>query len=108
MRCVRFEDLKTGFIGIGFINGDSITRVQGSLETYWQITEDVYRMDEVRLLAPCVPKQIICVSLNFRKRANEFGLKSPCSAARLRIQLSVLAKKLFGLRRWRSWRLAWS
>ena len=42
MRCVRFEDLKTGFIGIGFINGDSITRVQGSLETYWQITEDVY------------------------------------------------------------------
>ena len=45
MRCVRFEDLKTGFIGIGFINGDSITRVQGSLETYWQITEDVYRMD---------------------------------------------------------------
>ena len=38
MRCVRFEDLKTGFIGIGFINGDSITRVQGSLETYWQIT----------------------------------------------------------------------
>ena len=45
MRCVRFEDLKTGFIGIGFINGDSITRVQGSLETFWQITEDVYRMD---------------------------------------------------------------
>ena len=77
MRCVRFEDLKTGFIGIGFINGDSITRVQGSLETYWQITEDVYRMDEVRLLAPCVPKQIICVSLNFRKRANEFGEPVP-------------------------------
>ena len=77
MRCVRFEDLKTGFIGIGFINGDSITRVQGSLETFWQITEDVYRMDEVRLLAPCVPKQIICVSLNFRKRANEFGEAVP-------------------------------
>ena len=35
MRCVRFEDKKTGFIGIGYINGNTITRVQGSLETFW-------------------------------------------------------------------------
>jgi 2-keto-4-pentenoate hydratase/2-oxohepta-3-ene-1,7-dioic acid hydratase in catechol pathway len=77
MRCVRFEDKKTGFIGIGFINGDKITRVQGTLETFWQITEDVYDMDEVRLLAPCVPKQIICVSFNYSKHANEFGVTPP-------------------------------
>lgn len=77
MRCVRFEDKKTGFIGIGYINGNSVTRVQGSLETYWQITEDVYALSDVRLLAPCVPKQIICVSFNYKKHADEFGVSVP-------------------------------
>ena len=77
MRCVRFEDKRTGNKHIGFIDGKVIRCVYGSLETYWQITDETYLMDEVTLLAPCVPKQIICVSFNYQKHADEFGVKIP-------------------------------
>lgn len=77
MRCVRFEDKRTGNKRIGFIDGKVIRCVYGSLETYWQITDETFTMDEVHLLAPCVPKQIICVSFNYQKHADEFGVAVP-------------------------------
>ena len=88
MKCVRFEDLRTGNKRIGFIDGDVIRCVYGSLETYWQITDETFAMRDVRLLAPCVPKQIICVSFNYQKHAAEFGA-SRVFFLRLRIPLSV-------------------
>ena len=42
MKCVRFEDLRTGNKRIGFIDGDVIRCVYGSLETYWQITDETF------------------------------------------------------------------
>ena len=77
MKCVRFEDLRTGNKRIGFIDGNVIRCVYGSLETYWQITDETFAMRDVRLLAPCVPKQIICVSFNYQKHAAEFGVEIP-------------------------------
>ncbi len=74
MKCVRFEDLRTGKQCIGFIDGEKIRRVQGTLETFWQITDDVYDPSEVKLLAPCVPKQIICASFSFLKHAEEVDI----------------------------------
>ncbi len=73
MQCVRFEDRRTGNKRLGFVDGDVIRCVQGSLDTFWRITDETFRLKEVRLLAPCVPKQIICVSFNYRKHADEFG-----------------------------------
>lgn len=77
MKCVRFEDKRTGNKRIGFIDGKIIRCVYGSLETYWQITDETFDMRDVRLLAPCVPKQIICVSFNYKKHADEFGVEVP-------------------------------
>ncbi len=77
MRCVRFEDPRTGHQRIGYIDGGIIRCVYGTLETYWQITDETYDLDDVQLLAPCVPKQIICVSFNFKKHAAEFGVEIP-------------------------------
>ena len=77
MKCVRFEDKRTGNKRIGFIDGKVIRCVYGSLETYWQITDETFAMRDVRLLAPCVPKQIICVSFNYKKHADEFGVEVP-------------------------------
>ncbi len=81
MRCVRFEDKRTGNKRIGFIDGNVIRCVYGSLETYWQITDETFAMDEVYLLAPCVPKQIICVSFNYKQHADECGAKVPSEPA---------------------------
>lgn len=77
MRCVRFEDKKTLAKRIGYIDGEIIRCVQGSLDTYWRITDETYRLKDVRLLAPCVPKQIICASFNYRAHADEFGVSVP-------------------------------
>lgn len=77
MKCVRFEDKRTGNKRIGFIDGGVIRCVYGSLQTYWQITDETFDMRDVRLLAPCVPKQIICVSFNYKQHADECGAKVP-------------------------------
>lgn len=109
MKCVRFEDLRTGNKRIGFIDGDVIRCVYGSLETYWQITDETFAMRDVRLLAPCVPKQIICVSFNYQKHAAEFGVEIPREPSiflRLRIPLSVQVRISSGRSRCRSWPLA--
>ena len=57
MKCIRFE--ANGNKRIGFIDGDVVRTVYGSLETFWRITDEVFRLEDVKLLAPCVPKQII-------------------------------------------------
>ena len=109
MKCVRFEDLRTGNKRIGFIDGDVIRCVYGSLETYWQITDETFAMRDVRLLAPCVPKQIICVSFNYQKHAAEFGVEIRTSRVfflRLRIPLSVQVRISSGRSRCRNWPLA--
>ncbi len=36
-----------------------------------------YKIDEVRLLAPCVPSKIVCLGLNYRSHAGEFNLDAP-------------------------------
>lgn len=77
MRCVRFETKKDGAKHIGFIDGDIIRCVYGSLDTYWRITDETFNLEDVNLLSPCVPKQIICVSFNYKAHADEFGVDVP-------------------------------
>ena len=75
MKCVRFE--KDGQKRIGYIEGDMVRVVYGSLETYWRMTDEVFALSEVKLLAPCVPKQIICVGFNYAKHAEDFKVEVP-------------------------------
>lgn len=77
MKCVRFMDKDSGTKRIGFIDGNIIRCVYGSLDTYWRITDETYPLSSVQLLAPCVPKQIICVSFNYQAHADECGFAVP-------------------------------
>ena len=69
MRVVRFR--VDGVDRIGVIEEENVRAVSGSLETFWQLTDDVFPLVDVRLLAPCVPKQIICVGSNYKKHSKE-------------------------------------
>ena len=69
MRVVRFR--VEGIDRIGVIEEENVRAVSGSLETFWQLTDDVFPLVDVRLLAPCVPKQIICVGSNYKKHSKE-------------------------------------
>lgn len=74
MKAIRFRVKRTGRIYIGYIDGDVVHHVEGNMESFLQVTEDTFRMSEIELLAPCVPRQIICVSFNYRKHADECGV----------------------------------
>ena len=75
MKCVRFE--VTNRAKIGIIEGDTVRTVYGSLDTFWQLTDEVFPLSQVKLLAPCVPKQIICVGLNYKEHAKEINMEVP-------------------------------
>lgn len=63
MKCVRFEDLRTGNKRIGFIDGDVIRCVYGSLETYWQITDETFAMRDVRWRHPAYRSRLSASAL---------------------------------------------
>lgn len=75
MRGLIFRVKRTGATRIGYFDGDIIRCVTGSLDTFWQMTDETYEENEIDLLAPCVPRQIICVNFNYRDHAAEFGAK---------------------------------
>lgn len=75
MKAVRFNVNGTDRIGV--IEGETVRAVFGSLDTFWRLTDDVFSLDEVQLLAPCVPKQIICVGFNYRAHAEEMHSEVP-------------------------------
>ena len=97
MRCIRFEE-PNGNKRIGFIDGDVVRTVYGSLDTFWRITDEEFKLSEIKLLAPCVPKQIICVGFNYRQHAEEFHAEVPKEpmlfSKRRRIRLSATGKRL--------------
>ena len=54
-----------------------VRTVYGSLDTFWRITDEEFKLSDIKLLAPCVPKQIICVGFNYRQHAEEFHAEVP-------------------------------
>jgi 2-keto-4-pentenoate hydratase/2-oxohepta-3-ene-1,7-dioic acid hydratase in catechol pathway len=66
MRYVRFRSPGTGKVLSGVLDGDSVL-VKGSS----------YALDEVGLLAPCVPTKLVCVGRNYTAHAAELGNEVP-------------------------------
>ncbi|RFC43798.1 MAG: 7-dioic acid hydratase (catechol pathway) [Verrucomicrobia bacterium] len=53
----------------------SALRIEGDIYGSFSVTSEV--ADVVRLLAPVVPAQILCIGLNYKKHAEETGAKLP-------------------------------
>ncbi len=82
MRIVRFKSGDRPRYGI--LDGDSVhalraspfsPRGRASLKEGPDGRE--YRLDEVKLLAPCTPSKVICLGVNYRSHAVETGLAIP-------------------------------
>jgi 2-keto-4-pentenoate hydratase/2-oxohepta-3-ene-1,7-dioic acid hydratase in catechol pathway len=83
MRIVRFShgnQVKYGVIKDNVIHSLSLdpfsTFESGSSYEY---QGKVYPLDEVRLLAPCLPSKVVCLGLNYRPHAQEFKQSLPDS-----------------------------
>ncbi|HUS04137.1 MAG TPA: fumarylacetoacetate hydrolase family protein, partial [Dehalococcoidia bacterium] len=82
MKILRFAiDRKVNY---GILEDDSIRVMLGTPFSYsrradssLKMTENRYKLAEVRLLAPCLPSKIVAVGLNYRKHAEEFKLQIP-------------------------------
>jgi 2-keto-4-pentenoate hydratase/2-oxohepta-3-ene-1,7-dioic acid hydratase in catechol pathway len=75
MEIVRFEsDGKTSF---GSRDGDAIRLIQGDILGDWRVTEERTDATGVRLLSPVIPRQIICIGLNYYGHAKEYGFGIP-------------------------------
>ena len=82
MRIVRFVALDK--VRYGILGGDTVHGLRGGPFTHFKpsgssFTFDgsAYKLDEVRLLAPCLPSKIVCLGLNYRSHAEETNLTIP-------------------------------
>jgi 2-keto-4-pentenoate hydratase/2-oxohepta-3-ene-1,7-dioic acid hydratase in catechol pathway len=81
MRIVKFST--AGNIKYGMLDGDIVRGYHGSpfqiLNNRRAFYPDatVYKIEQVKLLAPCEPSKIVCLGLNYRSHAEEFKLPIP-------------------------------
>ena len=76
MKILRFAINRT--IKYGVLEGDIIRVMLGSpYSSSFRLAERTYRLEEVRLLAPCLPSKIVALGLNYRSHAEETKLPIP-------------------------------
>ncbi|MBM4452786.1 MAG: DUF2437 domain-containing protein, partial [Chloroflexi bacterium] len=79
---VRFA--AKGKIRFGKLEGDTVHSFRGSPFAQFRragktfpLDGNKYKLDEVKLLAPCLPSKIVCLGLNYRAHAEETKLPIP-------------------------------
>lgn len=82
MRIVRFTTGDRPKYGI--LDGNSVRSLKispfarrGSINYQPVLDGNRYRLDKVKLLAPCTPSKVICLGVNYRSHAVETGLAIP-------------------------------
>jgi len=82
LRVVRFAAGRKGRYGV--LEGDVIRGLRGSPFAHFKgagspftLDGSIYGLDEVRLLAPCLPSKMVCLGLNYRSHAEETKLPIP-------------------------------
>jgi len=75
MRIIRYLD-PAGQSHYASLQPDGAAlRIEGDIYSSHQVTSE--RAEIVRMLAPVVPTQILCIGLNYKKHAEETGAKLP-------------------------------
>ena len=75
MKFVRF--LESGYISYGFIEGDEIVKVEGSIFDEYTPTSQRFALNQTNLLAPVEPGKIVAIGLNYKKHAEEVNKPLP-------------------------------
>lgn len=75
MRFVRF---KTGSnIAYGLIEGDAIEEISSTPFLPYEPTGVSHSLEEVKLLAPCLPSKVVAIGVNYKDHAQEMGRELP-------------------------------
>jgi 2-keto-4-pentenoate hydratase/2-oxohepta-3-ene-1,7-dioic acid hydratase in catechol pathway len=80
LKLLRFTD-HTGVTGYGSLENETIIELSQPgidwLKIPFQKTGRVFDLQQVKLLAPCLPSKAICLGLNYRSHAEEMGHPLP-------------------------------
>lgn len=79
VRCLAKNKIKFGILkdnSVHSLRGNPFTRFKSSDKSF-DLDGNIYKLDDVRLLAPCLPSKIVCLGLNYRKHAEETKMSIP-------------------------------
>jgi 2-keto-4-pentenoate hydratase/2-oxohepta-3-ene-1,7-dioic acid hydratase in catechol pathway len=76
MKIVRYST-KDGREEYGVLSGETVQRIDGTPYDAVKTTDRYYRLNEVKLLTPCVPSKIIALGVNYRSHGEEMGHRIP-------------------------------
>lgn len=75
MQIVRVANNTEVFHGV--LENQMVHRITGDIFQEYTVTEETYQLEQLKLLAPLVPVNIIAIGLNYRKHAWETGKEIP-------------------------------
>jgi len=75
MKIVRYQDVPAPKWGV--IEEGGVREMDGDPYGHFHLTSKIKKMEEVRLLAPCLPSKIVAIGLNYRDHAEEVKLEIP-------------------------------
>lgn len=75
MKLVRYQ--KNGKVFYGVLEGGKICVLEGDIFGEFWVGTPVAKREDVTLLAPVIPPNIICIGLNYKKHAEESGMGFP-------------------------------
>lgn len=64
-------------IGYGVVEQDGIRAITTTPFLPWELTDELFDLEQVRLLAPLLPSKVVCVGLNYADHAAEQGKPLP-------------------------------
>jgi 2-keto-4-pentenoate hydratase/2-oxohepta-3-ene-1,7-dioic acid hydratase in catechol pathway len=76
MKIVRYST-KDGREEYGVLSGETVKCIDGTPYDAVKTTDRYYKLNEVKLLAPCVPSKIIALGVNYRSHAEEMSHRIP-------------------------------
>ena len=80
MKFIRFMT-KENLISYGILEGNKVCEIEGSIYSNFSKTGNNYNVEDVKLLAPCVPGKIICIGLNYKDHIKELNYETPTKPA---------------------------
>ncbi len=66
-----------GATQLGILEGTTLRALEGGILGEWQPTEHTFPLDDIRLLPPISPPNIIAIGLNYRQHALESAMEIP-------------------------------
>lgn len=70
MRIARFK-AKDNLVRYGIVRGASITSIEGNILGKWKKAGDSFVIDDVTLLAPIIPPNLLAIGRNYKEHAQE-------------------------------------